>query len=78
MFTVEFGSDHTQIVSLDEGAAHEDVEMYLEEDSTVFMRQWCEDLNEFQLLIMSNQQLVDLFASMQSPEGMHEAVKEKL
>tara|TARA_R100001377_G_scaffold22923_2_gene12335 strand:+ start:12190 stop:12426 length:237 start_codon:yes stop_codon:yes gene_type:complete len=78
MFTVEFGSDHTQIVALDEGAVHEDVEMYLEEDGTVFIRQWCDDLKEFSLLIISYQQLVDLFASMKSPEGMHVAVVEKV
>lgn len=77
MFTVELEQDHTKVISMDKGAVHEDIEMYLEEDATVFMRQWCDELNEFQLLIMSHQQLVDLFASMQSPEGMHEAIVEE-
>jgi len=71
MFTVELDTDHTRVVALDEEAAHEDVEMYLEEDNTVFMRQWAEDLNEYQLLIFSYQQLLDLVKSLESGEGMH-------
>jgi len=78
MFTVELEEDHSRIVALDEKAEHEDVEMYLEEDSTVYIRQYCEELKEFQLLIMSYQQLTDLFASLQSPEGMHETVVDRV
>jgi len=78
MFTVELEEDHSRIVSMDEKAEHEDIEMYLEEDRTVYVRQYCEELKEFQLLIMSYQQLTDLFASLQSPEGMHEAIIDKV
>ena len=78
MFTVELEEDHSRIVALDEKSEHEDVEMYLEEDSTVYIRQYCEELKEFQLLIMSYQQLTDLFASLQSPEGMHETVVDRV
>lgn len=78
MFTVELEADHSRIVTMDQKSIHEDVEMYLEEDNTVYLRQYSEELNEFQLLIMSYQQVIDLFASLQSPEGMHEAVVDKV
>lgn len=78
MFTVELEADHSRIVTMDQKGTHEDVEMYLEEDNTVYIRQYCEDLNEFQLIIMSYQQVIDLFASLQSPEGLHEAVVDKV
>ena len=76
MFTVELEADHSRIVTMDQNGVHEDVEMYLEEDGTVYIRQWCEQLNEFQLLILDHKHIIDLFASMQSPEGMHETVLE--
>jgi hypothetical protein len=71
MFTVEFEQDHTKIVTVDQSGAHEDVEMFLEENGTVYIRQFAEEFNEYQLLIISHYQLVDLVASIDAPEGAH-------
>ena len=71
MFTVEFEQDYTKIVTVDQSGAHEDVEMFLEEDGTVYIRQFAEEFNEYQLLIISHYQLVDLIASIDTPEGAH-------
>jgi hypothetical protein len=77
-FTVEFEDDHSRIVTLDQSNRFEDVEMYLEADSSVYIRQFSEELNEWQLLILSYQQLIDLFGSLQSTEGMHETIVENV
>jgi len=71
MFTVEFEQDHTKIVTVDQSGTHEDVEMFLQEDGTVYIRQFAEEFNEYQLLIISHYQLVDLIASIDAPEGAH-------
>lgn len=69
MYTVEFEPDACVITSLDEADAFEDVEVIITDDNTVFMRQWHEDNNQHEILYMSYQQLLDLFAAMKSPEG---------
>jgi hypothetical protein len=71
MFTVEFEQDHTKIVTVDQSGTHEDVEMFMEEDGTVYIRQFAEEFGEYQLLIISHYQLVDLVASIDAPEGAH-------
>lgn len=69
MFTVEQESDYTKIVSIDDGNKFEDIEVYVEEDNTVYIRQFCEEFNEYQLCIISFKQLVDLFTSMDATDG---------
>lgn len=69
MFTVEVESDHTKVVSIDDTGIHEDLEVYLEEDSTVYIRQFSEELQEYMLCIISFKQLVDIVASLESPDG---------
>ena len=77
MFTVEFESDASVITSLDEGDAFNDVEMIVGEDDTVYVRQFDDDLDEYQMLYMSYQQLRDLFISMSRTEGMFYAVEKE-
>jgi anti-sigma regulatory factor (Ser/Thr protein kinase) len=69
MFTVEQESDYTKIVSIDDGGKFEDIEVYIEEDNTVYIRQFAEEFNEYQLCIISFKQLVDLFTSMDATDG---------
>jgi len=71
MYTVEFDYDSVVTTTLDETDSFEDVELILGEDMTVFMRQWCEEMGEYQILFMSYQQLLDLLVSMHSPEGAY-------
>lgn len=76
MFTVEFEKDSTVITTLDQRDKYEDVEVILADDGSVYMRQYEETLDEYQVLYMSYQQLLDIFASMQQTEGAYYAITE--
>ncbi len=71
MFTVEIESDYVKIVSVDADGKFEDVEMYLEDDGTCFIRQFSEELNEFQLIAINYKQVLDLLASLDSDDGAY-------
>jgi hypothetical protein len=77
MFTVEFESDSTVITTLDQNDKYEDVELILGDDGSVYLRQYEEALNEYQVIYMSYQQLLDIFASMQQTEGAYYAITER-
>ena len=68
MFTIEFEKDAAIIVTLDEEDKFEDVELVLAEEGVVYLRQFDDKLQEHQMIYMSYQQLLDLFAAMQQPE----------
>lgn len=72
MFTVEHEDTFTRVVVIDETAKHEDIEMFVEQDGRAFIRQFDEKNNAYDILVMSWHQLVDLVASLESPEGMYE------
>lgn len=71
MFTVEFESDASIVTTLDDKDGYNDVEMILADDGSVYIRQFDEDLGEYQMLYMSYQQWLDLMAAYQSPEGAY-------
>ena len=71
MFTVEIESDYVKIVSIDASAKFEDVEMYLEDDGTCFIRQFSDELNEFQLIAINYKQVLDLMASLDAHDGVY-------
>jgi Flp pilus assembly CpaF family ATPase len=70
MFTIEFLPDHTLVTSLDEDDMCEDVQMVLTEES-VYLVQYDHQLQETQTLLISYQQLLDLFASINRTEGSY-------
>ena len=70
MFTVEFEPDASVVVSLDEEDEYEDITMVIADDGTVFFSQYEEELDEYQLICISYQQLIDLFVSLKSTRGM--------
>jgi hypothetical protein len=72
MYTVEHMPEDTIITSLDQSATHEDVEVIIDAES-VFFRQWNEEEQQYDLIEMSNQQLKDIVAAMNSPEGAYYA-----
>jgi len=76
MYTVEFDHDSVVITTLDESDAFEDVELIMNDDMTVFVRQWCEEMQEYQILFMSYQQLLDIIVSIKSPEGAYRTILE--
>lgn len=70
MFTVEFESDAAVITAMCEKDEHEDVQVIIGDDDTVFIRQFQEYKNEFDIIVMNYQQLLDIVASIESKEGM--------
>jgi hypothetical protein len=75
MFTVEFESDASVVKSLDDSGEFSDVEMIIADDDVVFIRQWDEDLQKYEMLVMCYQQLLDLFVSMHQTEGAFKTFK---
>ena len=70
MFTVELEYDYALIRTLDEDDRYEDVEVVIGEEGEVFMLQFNESTQKNSVIAMSLQQLVDLYAAMDSPEGL--------
>ena len=75
MFTVEFESDASVVKSLDDSGEFSDVEMIIADDDVVFIRQWDEDLQKYEMLVMCYQQLLDLFVSIHQTEGAFKTFK---
>lgn len=71
MFTVEFEHDSIILTTLDETDSFEDVEVIMGDDMTVYMRQWNDGTEQHEMIYMSYQQLLDLFAAMSRTEGMY-------
>ena len=70
MFTVEQESDSTVIVALDEKDKFQDVELIVGAGS-VYIRQFDEDMDQYEMIYCSFQQLVDIMAALNSSEGMY-------
>jgi hypothetical protein len=67
MFTVEFESDAAVIRSLDTQDGNEDLEVIIGDDGTVFIRQWQDWKDEYDVLCVSFQQLTDILAAINCP-----------
>ena len=70
MFTVELEYDYALIRTLDEQDRYEDVEVVIGDEGEVFILQFNESTQKNSVIVMSLQQLVDLYAAMDSPEGL--------
>jgi len=70
MFTVEFEHDSSVIRSLDETGELYDIEMILDDDGLVFMRQWDDSMEKYEMIVMTYQQLLDLVISLKQTEGI--------
>ena len=75
MFTVEFESDASIITSLDETGEMNDIEMIVSESDKVYIRQWDEDLEKYEMVIMTYQQLLDIISSLEQTEGMFHIIQ---
>jgi len=69
MYTVELEYDHAFIRTLDEKDRHEDVSVIISDDGRVYMMQYNEKTEKNDVIVMSLQQLIDLYSAMDSPEG---------
>ena len=70
MFTVEFEKDYSVVTSMDEQNNFDDIEMYLENNGVVFLRQYVEEIDTHQVIEISYKQLLDLLSSMRQTEGL--------
>jgi hypothetical protein len=74
MFTVEFEPDAAIIQSLDETGNMNDVEMIIAEEGVVYIRQWDDSLEKYEMLVMTYQQLLDIVLSLKQTEGLFQIV----
>lgn len=72
MFTVETETTYTKVVIMDTTGKFEDLEVYFEDNGSVFIRQWAEDLKQFQLSIIAYNQFLSLVSCLDAQEGMFE------
>ncbi len=70
MFTVETDHEITKIVSLDETGELEDAEVVID-DTHVYLRQFDDDANAYEMVIMTYKQFTQIIAAMQCPEGTY-------
>jgi len=78
MYTVEFEKDAAVITILAEDDSQEDVEIIVGGDGdNVWIRQYQEYKNEYDILCMTWQQLLDITAALNSPEGMFRVARKK-
>lgn len=76
MFTNEIEFDETVTTVLDDSGTHEDVQLFID-DNEVYLRQWNEDHNRHELIVMSHKMLQEILQAMNLPEGAYVIVNEK-
>lgn len=69
MWTNEFEFDETITTVLDEDGFREDVHVFIDENE-VFIRQWNNDEEEYELINMSHRMWYELQKAMQTTEGI--------
>lgn len=70
MFTTEFDHDEVLITLLDDDAFCEDVQFIIFDD-IVYIRQWDEDFDRFNVIVMSPQMFDQFRAALNLPEGSY-------
>jgi hypothetical protein len=68
MFTVEMDFDEVEITILDDGGRFEDVKVFSYDD-VIYIRQFSEKKNRWDLIQMSPEMYAELMTAWQSPEG---------
>lgn len=69
MFTNEFGFDETVTTILDETAEYEDVSIMITDDQ-VFIRQWDDDREKYEIICMSPKMYYEMQEAMKHPAGL--------
>lgn len=70
MFTVEHEYDASVITSMDESGKYQDVEVIVAEDGDVYIRQFDEEFNAYEMIIITYQQFLDIYHGLNKHEGM--------
>jgi hypothetical protein len=74
MFTIEMDWDETAITVLDQEGKYEDVQFVVFDD-IVYIRQWDEDLDRFDTIVMSPEMFEEFRTALNLPEGAYMTVK---
>lgn len=69
MFTNEFAFDETVTTIMDEAAEYEDVHVVITDDQ-VFIRQWDDDREKYEIICMSPKMFYELQEAMNRPAGL--------
>ncbi len=69
MFTNEFEFDETVTTIMDEAAEYEDVHVMITDDQ-VFIRQWDDDREKYEIICMSPKMYFELQEAMKHPAGL--------
>lgn len=77
MYTVEFEKDASIITVLCEDDSQEDVEVIIGDDNTTYIRQYQEYKDEYDIIVLTYNQLLDIVAAINSPMGMFTRVKDR-
>ena len=75
MFSIEIDADHTCSTILDNDGRKEDVQLLIG-DEEVYMRQWNEKRNKYELINFSPMMFKELMTSMDYPEGLYATSRE--
>lgn len=73
MFTNEFEFDETVTTIMDETAEYEDVQVMITDDQ-VFIRQWDDDREKYEIVCMSPKMFYELQESMKHPAGLFRVI----
>lgn len=74
MFTIEMDWDEIAITILDESGQYEDLQVIIYDD-IVYMRQWFEEANRFNVIAITPEMFQSIIASMKLPEGAYKFYK---
>lgn len=69
MFSNEFDFDETVTTIMDETAEYEDVHVMITDDQ-VFIRQWDDDREKYEIICMSPKMFFELQEAMKHPAGL--------
>ena len=69
MFSNEFNFDETLTTIMDETAEYEDVHVIITDDQ-VFIRQWDDDRDKYEIICMSPKMFYELQEAMNRPVGL--------
>ena len=74
MFTSEFGPNFADVIVIDDNGVFEDANMIITEDSRVFIRQWDDGNEEYQIICMSYRQLNEMVSALNHPAGVYQTL----
>lgn len=69
MFTNEFDFDESVTIVMDETAEYEDIQLMITDDQ-VFIRQWDDDREKYEIICMSPKMFFELQEAMKLPAGL--------